>query len=163
MNYEPLRELFIAEMQDLYSSERQITQTLPRVLKAAHSPKLKQALQQHHEESCLHLERLARILYRINEAPNEKTCEAMRVLLHEVQERVRDGGDAEIMDAGLIAAMQRVEHYEIAAYSSARTYAEQLGEHDFASFLSETLDEEMRADLRLSQLAHRVHVTRHAA
>lgn len=163
MNYEPLRELFIAELQDLYSAEEKITRSLPRVIKAAHGPKLKQTLHQHHEESALHVERLSKVLHRMNEVPIEKTCQAMHVLLHEVEERVRDGGDPEIMDAGLIAAMQRVEHYEIAAYSSARTYAEQLGESDAARFLSETLDEEMRADIRLSQLAHRVNVIRRAA
>jgi ferritin-like metal-binding protein YciE len=163
MNYEALRELFVTELQDLYSAEQQITRCLPRFFKAAHNPKLKQALQQHHEETALHVERLARILLRMKEVPNDKSCHVMHVLLHEVEERVRDGGDAEIMDAGIIAAMQRVEHYEIAAYSSARTYAEQLGESDSARFLSETLDEEMRADLRLSQLAHRVNVVRRAA
>jgi ferritin-like metal-binding protein YciE len=163
MNYEPLRELFIAELQDLYSAEQQITHCLPRIIKAAHDARLKQTLQQHHDESGLHVERLSKILHRMNETPNEKTCEAMRVLLHETEERVRDGGDAEIMDAGLIAAMQRVEHYEIAAYNSARTYAELLGESDSARFLSETLEEETRADVRLTQLSRRVHVTRRAA
>ncbi len=163
MNYEPLRELFIAELQDLYSAEQQITHCLPRIIKAAHDTRLKQALQQHHDESALHVARLSKILKRMNETPNEKTCDGVHVLLHEVEERVRDGGDAEVMDAGLIAAMQRVEHYEIAAYSSARTYAEHLDESDSARFLSETLDEEMRADVRLSQLSRRVRVTRRAA
>lgn len=163
MNYEPLRELFIAELQDLYSAEQQIARCLPRIIKAAHSPHLKQTLQLHLDESGLHATRLAKILQQMNEPHNEKTCEAMRVLLHEVEERVRDGGDAEIMDVGLIAAVQRVKHYEIAAYGSARTYAEQLGESDSARFLNESLDEETRADLKLNQLARRVNVTRQAA
>ncbi|HUY80645.1 MAG TPA: DUF892 family protein [Acidobacteriaceae bacterium] len=163
MNYEPLRELFIAELQDLYSAEQQIKHCLPRIIKAAHNPHLKQALQQELDESGLHVDRLVKILKRLNQTPIEKSCEAMRVLLHEADERVRDGGDAEIMDAGLIAVMQRVEHYEIAAYSSARTYAEHLNESDSARFLSETLDEETRADLRLNQLARRVNITHRAA
>jgi ferritin-like metal-binding protein YciE len=163
MNYEPLRELFIAELQDLYSAEQQITNSLPRIIKAVHDTRLKQALQRHYDESATHVARLVKILQRLKENPNEKTCEAMRVLLHEAVERVSDGGDAEIIDAGLIAAMQRVEHYEIAAYSSARTYAEHLCESESAHFLNETLDEEMSADVKLSQLSRRVSVIRQAA
>jgi ferritin-like metal-binding protein YciE len=163
MNYEPLRELFIAELQDLYSAEQQIKHCLPRIIKAAHNPHLKQALQQELDESSMHIDRLVKILKHMNQPPLEKSCDSMRALLHEAVERVCDGGDAEILDAGLIAAMQRVEHYEIAAYGSARTYAEQLGDTDSARFLSETLDEETRADVKLSQLARRVNVAPRAA
>lgn len=163
MHYECLRELYVADLIDLYAAEHQINRALPRVIQCAQSVGLKRALQKQLDESGRHLDHLSKILHSMNEAFREKTCGAMQVLLHEVHERICDGGDTEIMDAGLITAMQRVVHYTIAAYSSARTYAEHLTESDAARFLSETLDDEMRADLRLSQLAHRVHVVRRAA
>ncbi|HTV05407.1 MAG TPA: DUF892 family protein [Acidobacteriaceae bacterium] len=163
MDYEPLRELFVAELQDLYSAELQITRCLPRIAKAARNSHLRQALEQHLDESGLHLAHLTKILKRHNEPPSEKTCEAMRVLLHETEERARDGGDADFIDAGLIAAMQRVLHHTIAVYGSARTFAGLLNDSDASRSLSDALDEETRTDVRLTQLSRRVHVTRRAA
>jgi ferritin-like metal-binding protein YciE len=163
MRIEPLRELFLAELQDLHSAEQQITKSLPRLIKASHDPNLRRAFEHHLEESKLHITRLEQIFKRMSESPKGKNCDAMTALLKEAEERVSDGGEAEILDAGLISAMQRVEHYEIAAYGSARTYAWQLNNQEVARFLNETLEEEKHTDAKLSQLARRVNIEPKAA
>jgi len=163
MKIETLRELLIDEMQDLHSAETQITKALPKLVKAAHDPSLKQAFEHHLEETRNHVTRLEQIFKHLNESPKGKTCEAMKGLLKECEERISDGGEAEVLDAGIIAAAQRVEHYEIAAYGSARTYAELLGNQEAVRLLSQTLEEEKAADAKLSQVARRVNVEAKAA
>jgi ferritin-like metal-binding protein YciE len=163
MKIETLRELLIDELQDLHSAETQITKALPKLVKASHDPSLKQAFEHHLEETKNHVTRLEQIFKRLNESPKGKTCEAMKGLLKEGEERISDGGEPEVLDAGIIAAAQRVEHYEIAAYGSARTYAELLGDHDAVRLLSETLEEEKAADSKLNQVARRVNVEAKAA
>lgn len=163
MKIETLRELLIDELQDLHSAEQQITKALPKIIKASHNLALKQAFEHHLEETKNHVTRLEQIFKRINESPKGKTCEAMKGLLKEGDERISDGGEAEVLDAGIIAAAQRVEHYEIAAYGSARTYAELLGDHQAVRLLSETLEEEKAADNKLTQVARRVNVEAKAA
>lgn len=163
MKIETLRELLIDELQDLHSAEQQITKSLPKLVKASHNPNLKQAFEHHLEETRNHVTRLEQIFKRMNESPKGKTCEGMKGLLKEGEERVKDGGEAEVLDAGIISAAQRVEHYEIAAYGSARTYAELLGDQDAVRLLSQTLEEEKAADSKLNQVARTVNVEAKAA
>src|SRR5580698_2938487 len=139
MKLETLRELLVDELQDLYSAETQITKALPKLAKASSDQKLKQAFEHHLEETKHHVERLEQIFKRLEESAKGKTCEGMKGLLKEGEERMGEGGEPEVLDAGLIADAQRVEHYEIAAYGSARTYAELLGEKEVVRLLSQTL------------------------
>jgi len=163
MKLETMRELLIDELQDLYSAETQITKALPKLVKASSAPTLQQAFEHHLEETKNHVKRLEQIFDHLNESPKGKTCEGMKGLLKEGDERAAEGGEAEVLDAGLIAAAQRVEHYEIAAYGSARTYAELLGEREAVRLLSETLEEEKAADTKLSQVAKKINVEAKAA
>ncbi len=163
MKLETMRELLIDELQDLYSAETQITKALPKLVKASSAPTLQQAFEHHLEETKNHVKRLEQIFDHLNESPKGKTCEGMKGLLKEGDERAAEGGEAEVLDAGLISAAQRVEHYEIAAYGSARTYAELLGEREAVRLLSETLDEEKAADTKLSQVAKKINVEAKAA
>jgi ferritin-like metal-binding protein YciE len=163
MKLETLRELMIDELQDLHSAEQQIVKALPKLVKASHNPKLKQAFEHHLEETKNHVTRLDNIFKRLSESPKGKTCEGMKGLLKEGEERISDGGEPEVLDAGLISAAQRVEHYEIAAYGSARTYAELLGDREAVRLLEETLQEEKAADSKLNQVARTVNIEAKAA
>ena len=163
MKIETLRELMIDELQDLHSAEQQIVKALPKLVKASHNPNLKKAFEHHLEETKNHVTRLENIFKRLNESPKGKTCEGMKGLLKEGEERISDGGEPEVLDAGLISAAQRVEHYEIAAYGSARTYAELLGDREAVRLLEETLEEEKAADSKLNQVARTVNVEAKAA
>jgi ferritin-like metal-binding protein YciE len=163
MKIETLRELLVDELQDLHSSEQQITKALPKLIKTVHDPGLKQAFEHHLEETKNHVSRLEHILKRMNQSPRGKTCEGMKGLLKEGEDRISGGGEAEVLDAGIISAAQRVEHYEIAAYGSARTYAELLGDQEAVRLLSETLQEEKAADAKLNQVARTVNVHAKAA
>jgi ferritin-like metal-binding protein YciE len=163
MKLETLRELYIDELRDLYSAETQITKALPKLAKVASASTLQSAFEHHLEETKNHVTRLEQIFDQMNESPKGKTCEGMKGLLKEGDERAGEGGEAEVLDAGLIAAAQRVEHYEIAAYGSARTYAELLGEREAVRLLSETLEEEKAADTKLSQVAKKINVEAKAA
>ena len=163
MKIETLRELFIDELQDLHSAEQQITKALPKLIKASHNPQLKQAFEHHLEETKIHVTRLEQIFNRMDESPKGKTCEGMKGLLKEGEERIRDGGEPEVLDAGIISAAQRVEHYEIAAYGSARTYAELLGDQEAVRLLNQTLEEEKAADSKLNQVARTVNIEAKAA
>jgi ferritin-like metal-binding protein YciE len=163
MKLSTLRELFIDELKDLYSAETQITKALPKLVKASSAPALQQAFEHHLEETKNHVSRLEQIFDQLNESPKGKTCEAMKGLLKEGDERLGEDGDPDVLDAGIIAAAQRVEHYEIAAYGSARTYAELLGEREAVRLLSETLEEEKAADSKLTQVAQKINVEAKAA
>lgn len=163
MKIETLRELLIDELQDLHSAEEQITKALPKMVKASHNSNLKQAFEHHLEETKNHVARLEQIFKSMNESPKGKTCEGMKGLLKEGEERIKDGGEPDVLDAGLIAAAQRVEHYEIAAYGSARTYAELLGDQNTVRALTQTENEEKAADSKLSQVARTVNVEAKAA
>lgn len=163
MKLEKLRELYIEELKDLYSAETQITKALPKLVETATSPSLRQAFQSHLEETKSQVTRLERIFEGLNDSPKGKTCEGMKGLLKEGDERAGVKGDSDVIDAGLISAAQRVEHYEIAAYGSARTYAELLGERVAVQLLSQTLEEEKAADTKLTQVAKRINVEAKAA
>jgi ferritin-like metal-binding protein YciE len=163
MKLETMKELLLDELQDLYSAETQITKALPKMAKASSSLDLTQAFESHLQETEGHVHRLETIFKHLKESPKGKTCEGMKGLLKEGDERIKDGGESEVLDAGLISAAQRVEHYEIAAYGSARTYAELLGESEIAKLLEKTLEEEKSADQKLTKVAKKVNVKAEAA
>jgi ferritin-like metal-binding protein YciE len=163
MKLETMKELLLDELQDLYSAETQITKALPKMVKASSTEELKKAFSSHLQETEGHVQRLEKIFKQLKESPKGKTCEGMKGLLKEGEERMKEGGEEDVLDAGLIAAAQRVEHYEIAAYGSARTYAELLGENDIAALLEQTLEEEKGADQKLTKVAKKVNVRAEAA
>jgi ferritin-like metal-binding protein YciE len=163
MKLETMKELLLDELQDLYSAETQITKALPKMAKASSASDLKQAFESHLQETEGHVQRLETIFKHLKESPKGKTCEGMKGLLKEGDERVKEGGEPEVLDAGLISAAQRVEHYEIAAYGSARTYAELLGESEIVRLLEKTLEEEKAADQKLTKVAKKVNVKAQAA
>ena len=150
---ESLRDLYIGELRDLYSAEKQLTKALPKMAKAAKTPELKEAFESHLEETKNHVTRLEEIFEGLEEKPTGETCEAMEGLIKEGENYVTAKGDHGVIDAGLIAAAQRVEHYEIAGYGTARTLASHLGEENAAELLQETLDEEGAADKKLTGIA----------
>lgn len=163
MKVETLRELFVEELQDLYSAENQIIEDLPKLAKKASSPQLKQALETHLIETKQQLERLERILESIDVRPEGKTCEGMKGLLKEGAQMIKASGEPEVIDAGIISAAQRVEHYEISGYGTVRTYAELLGENEAVRLLEETLQEEKAADQKLNSIASSINVEAKAA
>ena len=142
MKLETMKELLLDELQDLYSAETQITKALPKMAKNIDQPGTEAGFREPSEgdgRSCTAAEK---IFKHMKESAKGKTCEGMKGLLKEGEERIKEGGEADVLDAGLISAAQRVEHYEIAAYGSARTYAELLSETEIAKLLDETLAEE---------------------
>jgi ferritin-like metal-binding protein YciE len=148
-----LRELYVEELKDLYSAETQILKALPRMIKAASNSGLQRAFTQHERQTQQHVKRLERIFKLLDESTRGKKCKGMEGLLEEGQELIKERPEPEVLDAGLIAAAQRVEHYEIAGYGTVRTYARQLGEEEQATLLQQTLDEEGETDKLLSSLA----------
>jgi ferritin-like metal-binding protein YciE len=153
MSMDSLKKLYIDELKDLYSAETQLVKALPKMAKKATAPELKKAFQDHLEETKGHVERLEEIFEELEEKPTGKTCKGMKGLIEEGQEVIDEDGDEAVLDAALIGAAQRVEHYEIAGYGVARTFATHLGEDDAADLLQETLDEEGEADKLLTQIA----------
>lgn len=163
MKLETMKDLLLDELQDLYSAETQITKALPKMAKTSSNPELKQAFESHLKETEGHVQRLEKIFKQLNEKSKGKTCEGMKGLLKEGEERIKEGGEREVVDAGLISAAQRVEHYEIAAYGSARTFAEMLNESEVANLLSQTLEEEKSADQKLTRIPQTVNRRAEAA
>lgn len=163
MKVENLRQLLVDELRDLYSAETQLTKALPKVSKHAHDSKLQQAVEHHLQETEGHVKRLEKIFEKLGESPKGKTCEGMKGLITEADERMKTRGDAATLDAGLIADAQRVEHYEISAYGSSRTFANLLGEKEIVSLLEQTLNEEKAADSKLNQIAQSINVEAKAA
>jgi ferritin-like metal-binding protein YciE len=153
MEMESLKELYVEELKDLWSAETQITKALPRMMKAATNPKLKKAFNTHLKQTERHVKRLERIFKELDESPRGKKCVGMEGLIKEGQELIKEKPDADVLDAGLIAAAQHVEHYEIAGYGCVRTWARQMGEDRQAELLQETLDEEEQTDRLLTELA----------
>jgi ferritin-like metal-binding protein YciE len=153
MKLESLKDLYIEQLKDLYSAENQILAALPKMAEAASSSDLKQAFKEHERQTREQKERLERIFKKLEENPKGKKCEGMEGLLKEGQEMMKARGDADAVDAGLIAAAQRVEHYEIAGYGTVRTYAELLGEKEAVQLLEKTLQEEEDTDDRLTEIA----------
>ena len=153
MELETLKDLYIHELKDLYSAEKQIVKALPKMVKAASNAQLKAGFQRHLEETMEHAARLEKLLASHDENSRGPKCKGMEGLLKEGEEMIEEKADEEVRDAGLIAAAQRVEHYEIAGYGCARTYAEMLGDKAGAKVLQKTLDEEGATDKKLTKLA----------
>ena len=168
MKLESLRELFIEELQDLYSAETMIVKALPKMAAKTSSPELKRAFEEHLRQTQIHVQRLDQIFDKL-EAEDEdidredKTCEGIKGIIKEGEELLKKDAEPEVRDAGLIAAAQRVEHYEIAGYGTVRTYANLLGHSDFVSLLEETLTEEKETDELLSGIAERINPEAKAA
>ncbi len=152
-NLNSMDTLFIDQLQDLYDAEQRLVQALPKMADASHEKSLKQAFQSHLQETQNHVSRLERIFQSIGQPVKGKTCDAMKGLVSEGQEAIDATGDPAVKDAALIAAAQRVEHYEIAAYGTARTFARRLGKDGAIRLLEETLQEEKAADQKLTHLA----------
>ena len=152
----PLEELLIDELKDLYSAENQIVKALPKMAKAASSPELKRAFERHLEETRRQVERLNQIGEQLEIKLTGKKCKGMEGLIEEGKEIIEEDLDENATDAGLIGAAQKVEHYEIAAYGTARTHASLLGYNKVARLLQQTLDEEGNTDKKLTALAESV-------
>ena len=153
MKVETLRDFYIEELKDLYNAESQLMKALPKMVKAATSPDLKSAFENHFEETRGHVDRLETIFKGLEKSPKGKHCKAMEGLLAEGEEVLKGDMPDAVKDAALIAAAQRVEHYEMAGYGCVRTYARLLGEDDAAALLDETLQEEGAADVHLTEIA----------
>jgi len=153
MKLDSLRTLWIEEMRDLYNAETQLVKALPKMAKKATNSELKEAFENHLEETQNHVERLEEIFRRLGKKPSGKVCKAMKGLIEEGSELMQEDGIDSVIDAGIIAAAQRVEHYEIAGYGVVRTFAAILGEDEAEDLLQETLDEEGAADEKLTEIA----------
>jgi ferritin-like metal-binding protein YciE len=156
MSVETMQELLIDELKDLYSAEKQIVRVLPKLAKAVSSPELQQALLSHLEETKVQVNRLDKISELVAKKLTGKTCVGMKGVLEEGSEVLQDTDKGIVRDAALIAAAQRVEHYEMAGYGSAREFAKLLGHLDVAALLDETLAEEKNADKKLSVISKQV-------
>ena len=153
MELNTLHELYVDELKDLYSAENQILKAMPRMIKAATHTKLKQGFTKHERQTQEHVKRLEKICQSLGEKPTGKKCVGMEGVLKEGSELINEKPDNEVLDAGLISAAQRVEHYEMAGYGTVRTYARTLGYESQAELLQQTLDEEGRTDHLLTELA----------
>jgi ferritin-like metal-binding protein YciE len=151
--FNSLDDLFLEQIQDLYDAEHRIIRALPKMSETAQDPELKRALDTHLAETRQHVERLNAIFRSIGQEPERKTCDAMKGLLSEGEDMVSAKGNRDVRDAAIIAAAQRVEHYEIAGYGTARTLAQHLGHPDAAQLLQQTLDEEKKANQILTDVA----------
>jgi ferritin-like metal-binding protein YciE len=158
MEMQSLRDLMIDELKDLYSAENQILKALPKMIKKVTSPDLKQGFEKHLKETEGQVERLDKIFQELNESPRGKKCKGMEGIIADGKELMEEDAEPEVLDAGLIGAAQHVEHYEIAGYGCARTYAELLGLNNVARLLKQTLDEEKATDQKLTELARGINV-----
>ena len=153
MKLESLKDLYLEQLRDLYSAETQLVDALPKMASAASSPDLKAGFNEHLGQTQEQVRRLERIFNDLGEKPTGHTCEGMKGLIKEGEEMIKTKGEPAAIDAGLIAAAQRVEHYEIAGYGTVRTYAELLGHNEHVTLLERTLNEEEETDERLTELA----------
>ena len=153
LKLDSLRDLFIEELRDLYSAETQLVDALPKMAEAASSSELKSAFRHHLEQTRGHVSRLEPAFEQMGEKSSGEVCEGMKGLIKEGEILVKAEGDPDVRDAGLIGAAQRVEHYEIAGYGTARSLARRLGESQIADTLQQTLQEEAEADKKLTAIA----------
>src|SRR5258706_12079695 len=156
MRLETLRDLYVEQLQDLHSAETQLVNALPKMAKAASDTQLQRAFREHLMQTETHVKRLDQICQELGVSPKGQKCKGMEGLIREGEEMIKMKGEPAAIDAGLIAAAQRVEHYEIAGYGCVRTYAHQLGDHKNEQLLQQTLDEEGAADQKLTRLAEEV-------
>jgi ferritin-like metal-binding protein YciE len=157
-----LRELYIEELKDLYNAENQLIKALPKMAKAAISEELSQGFEEHLEQTRGHVQRLEQIFESLDESPKGKKCVGMEGLVKEGSEVIDGDFEGAVMDAALIGAAQRVEHYEIAAYGTAAEFAQMLGESEHVSLLQETLEEEKETDQKLTNLAKEINAQANA-
>ena len=153
MKIDSLEDVLVHELNDLYSAEEQLIEALPKMAKAASNRELREALEQHLEETRDHRERIQHIFGELGKRRNGMECEGMKALIAEGEKIIESSGDGAAKDAALIGAAQRVEHYEIAAYGTARTLAGECGHSEAESLLEQTLDEEAQADKLLTKIA----------
>jgi ferritin-like metal-binding protein YciE len=151
--FNSFQDLFVDQLEDLYDAEQRLTQALPKMADAANSTQLKQSFRQHLTETQGHVSRLETVFRQLGIDPKRETSQAMKGLISEGEEIVDAKGDPAIKDAALIAAAQRVEHYEISGYGTARSFALRLGRTEAANLLQQTLEEEKAADQKLNQIA----------
>ncbi len=153
MTLNNLRDLLVENLQDLHSAEQQLTRALPKMAEKANHPQLRQAFEMHLQQTTQQLERLDRILDRMGASRTGKKCKGMEGLIEEGQDMMKEKAAPEVLDAGLIGAAQKVEHYEISGYGTAVAYAQLLGETEAVVLLQQTLAEEEQTDARLNALA----------
>jgi len=153
MHLKTLKDLYIEEIKDLYSAERQLVKALPKMAKAANAPELQQAFRTHLKQTTEHAGRLEQICRELGVSPRGKKCVGMEGLIEEGSELIEEDPDPDVLDAGLISKAQHVEHYEMAGYGTVRTYARQLGLESQAQLLQQTLNEEGETDHLLTELA----------
>jgi ferritin-like metal-binding protein YciE len=158
MQENQLKELYVEELKDLYSAENQLVKAIPKMAKAATSEDLRAGFEEHLEQTKEHVARLERIFKALGESPKGKTCKGMQGLISEGSEMIEEDPEPEMLDAGLISAAQRVEHYEMAGYGCVATYAELLGENEAAQLLRTTLEEERETDEKLTELSKEINV-----
>jgi ferritin-like metal-binding protein YciE len=158
MEHQALKELYIDELKDIYNAENQLVKALPKMAKAAISEELRTGFEEHLEQTRGHVQRLEQIFKALGEKPSGKKCKGMEGLVAEGQEMMGEDFEDDVMDAALISAAQRVEHYEIAAYGTVRTYAELLGEDTAVQLLEQTLEEEKETDQKLTDMASEINV-----
>lgn len=156
MTLDNLNDLYTEQLRDLYNAEKQLSEALPKMAQHASHSELKQALESHLEETREQAERIEQIFKNLNESPQGEKCEAMEGLIEEGEEILETDADEDVRDAGIIAAAQRVEHYEIAGYGTVATYAEMLDRSDDHKFLTRTLSEEKEADKKLNRIAKEI-------
>lgn len=153
MKMRTLEDLFVDELKDIYDAERRITKALPKMIKAASSEELSAAFEEHLQQTEEQIARLDRIFESMDKAPGRKTCQAMVGLIEEGQAMMEEDASDAVMDAALIAAAQKIEHYEIATYGCLRDWAQLLENDEVARILQQTLDEEGETDKKLSEIA----------
>jgi ferritin-like metal-binding protein YciE len=153
-----LKELYVGELRDLYDAETRLVKALPKLAKAATSTELRNGFEQHLEQTRGHVDRLKGIFESLEEQPSGRKCAGMAGLIKERQETMDEDFEGKVMDAALISAAQRVEHYEIAAYGCVSTWAELLGETEASALLQKTLEEEKETDQKLTQIAEKINV-----
>lgn len=151
-----LKELYTEELKDIYNAENQLVKALPKLAKAASSDELRQGFEEHLKQTRGHVERLEKIFEMLGESPKGKKCAGMEGLVKEGSEVIEEGLEGAVLDAALIGAAQRVEHYEIAAYGTVIAFAETLGEDEHVSLLESTLSEEKETDEKLTELAKQI-------
>ena len=156
MEISSLQELYVEQLKDLYDAEHQIIKALPKMIDKAESEELKDALNEHLEVTKQQANRIERVFSDLGEKVKAEKCKGMQCVITEGDDLIGDIDDPNVRDAAIIAAAQRVEHYEMAGYGSARTYATQLGEDEAADLLQQTLDEEKEADKKLTELASEI-------
>jgi len=153
MQMNNLQDLMVDNLKDLYNAENQLLKALPKVAKAVENEQLREALEMHLKETQGHVQRLEQVFSTLGEKPTGKKCKGMEGLIEENKELMGEDAEPDVMDAGLIVGCQKIEHYEIAGYGSAVTFAKMLGNNEAARLLGEILDEEERTDKKLTEIA----------